>query len=120
MLQRLFPGRTADRLILRTTSLLDNEFGLPSAWASSVMIEWLDDAATDEGFTQAAKDAAAYAVQAGYAARMVEEADGTERQLDARLIARLAQIRVEAPARDRRELRKRSRIPPQRISTASY
>ncbi len=98
MLRWLFPGRTADRLILRVTDLLD-EFPGMSVWADGVAIDWLELIGQDEGFTQAAKDSAMYPVVVGYATRMIEERDGTAKPLSDDVVNRLEQAREDAPAR---------------------
>jgi hypothetical protein len=70
----LYPERQADRLILAVTELMDKS-PTPSAFANGVMIDWLDPMAEEERFTPAARQAATYAIYAGYALRMVEEAE---------------------------------------------
>lgn len=102
MLEPLFPGRAADRLILRVTDLLDT-FDGPSAFANGVIIDFLELIESDEELTSAAKDAMHYAMLAGYAVRLVEEADGTARAFDEPLLARLAQVRSDAPRQREQE-----------------
>ena len=80
-LPRLFPGRVADRMILRVTDILDGDTS-PSAWARGVMIDWFEVMEGEEGFAPAAKEAGTYAACAGYALRLVEETHGSARRLD--------------------------------------
>lgn len=102
--ERMFPDRVADRLILRVTDVLDESPAL-SPFSQSAMIDWLDLIAESEGFTSVAKDSAAYAVYVGYALRGIEETDGKARDLDGSVLARLEQVRDQAPDQRQRELR---------------
>jgi hypothetical protein len=100
----MFPERVADRLILRVTDVLDESPSL-SAFTQGAMIDWLELMAEGEGYTSASQEAATYAMHVGYALRGIEVADGKARDLDQSLLARLEQVRREAPHRHKAELR---------------
>jgi hypothetical protein len=99
---RLRPGRASDRLESRALAVIESTGG-PSAFALHVLIERMDRVAESEQLTPAARRVAEHAVRFGYAIRVVEEVDGTVRDLDAGLLVRLEQARAAAPENRERQ-----------------
>jgi hypothetical protein len=93
----LSPRRDADRLFASALEVADAIRG-PSAYAVGVATVALNDGLLDnENMTQIAMDAALSTVALGYAIRLVEEAEGTARPLDAEWVQRLEHARDESP-----------------------
>jgi hypothetical protein len=104
VLDFMFPERVARRLILRVTDLLDAADLPLSVHAGNAMTDRIDAIGEADGYTGLAKDSARYATYAGYAVRLIEEADGKARALDRSLAAQLEQVRAAAPTERRRRL----------------